>query len=158
MTLNKKRILALITTFLALFFATRQYDFDDKTICYGYAVSNLKDKAKKVKMPKIKASKKKVKKGLKWVNIGKFRITHYGMDITSATATGAEPIIGRTIGVDPNVIPYGTQVMINGHVYVAEDTGAYTGNHIDVLCESEEYSAELGTYTTDIYVKDERLN
>lgn len=157
MTLNKKRIVALIITFLALFLVTRQYNFENKTSCYGYAASNIKEQAKKVKLPKIKASKKKSKKEVNWVNIGNFRITHYGMDITTATSTGAIPTIGRTIGVDPNVIPYGTQVMINGHVYIAEDTGAYTGNHIDVLCESEAYSVELGTYTTDVYIKNERL-
>lgn len=151
MTLNKKRIIALTTTFLALFFVIS--DFEDEIICYGYAVSNIKEQVKKIKLPKIKANKKKVKKEANWVNIGNFRITHYGMDITTATSTGAIPTIGRTIGVDPNVIPYGTQVMINGHVYVAEDTGAYTGNHIDVLCESEAYSAELGTYTIDVYIK-----
>ncbi len=154
MTLNKKRIIALTTTLLALFFVTS--DFEDEINCYGHAVSNIKEQAKKVKLPKIKVYKKKSKKEVNWVNIGNFRITHYGMDITAATSTGATPTIGRTIGVDPNVIPYGTQVMINGHVYIAEDTGAYTGNHIDVLCESEAYSAELGTYTTDVYIKNER--
>ena len=156
MTLNKKRTIILIINLLALFFVTRLCDFEDKTFSYGHAVSNIKEQAKRVKLPKIKAYKKKSKKEVNWVNIGSFRITHYGMDITTATATGATPTIGRTIGVDPNVIPYGTQVMINGHVYIAEDTGAYTGNHIDVLCESEAYSAELGTYTTDVYIKNER--
>ena len=56
------------------------------------------------------------------------------MDITSATASGADPEIGVTIGVDPAVIPYGTIVLINGKEYVAQDTGNYTGNRIDIRC------------------------
>lgn len=75
------------------------------------------------------------------------------MDITSATASGADPEIGVTIGVDPAVIPYGTIVLINGKEYVAQDTGNYTGNHIDILCESEAKAESLGTYITRVYVK-----
>ena len=75
------------------------------------------------------------------------------MDITSATASGAVPKIGVTIDVDPNVIPYGTVVLIDGKEYVAQDTGNYTGNHIDILCESEATAESLGTYITRVYVK-----
>lgn len=75
------------------------------------------------------------------------------MDITSATASGAVPEVGVTIGVDPNVIPYGTIVLINGEEYIAQDTGNYTGNHIDILCESEAVAEQLGTYETKVYVK-----
>ena len=74
------------------------------------------------------------------------------MDITSATASGADPEIGVTIGVDPAVIPYCTIVLINGKEYVAQDTGNYTGNHIDILCESEDVAEKLGTYKTEVYV------
>lgn len=81
-----------------------------------------------------------------------FNITYYGMDITNATASGSEPTIGRTIGVDPSVIPYGSLVWINGHIYVAEDTGNYTGNHIDILCESESQAQQLGTYRTEVFI------
>ena len=75
------------------------------------------------------------------------------MDITSATASGADPEIGVTIGVDPAVIPYGTIVLIKGKEYVAQDTGNYTGNHIDILCESEATAEQLGTYEIKVYVK-----
>nr|DAE55043.1 MAG TPA: lytic transglycosylase [Caudoviricetes sp.] len=75
------------------------------------------------------------------------------MDITSATASGADPEVGVTIGVDPAVIPYGTIVLINGKEYIAQDTGNYTGNRIDILCESEAAAVQLGTYETKIYVK-----
>lgn len=75
------------------------------------------------------------------------------MDITNATASGADPVIGRTIGVDSSVIRYGTVVMIDGKEYTAQDTGNYSGNHIDILCESEAYAAQLGTYYAKVYIK-----
>lgn len=46
------------------------------------------------------------------------------------------PTPGRTAGVDPNVIPLGSRIMVDGHVYVAEDTGsAVCRNVIDVYVE-----------------------
>ena len=53
----------------------------------------------------------------------------------------------------------GTQVHASIEEYckrLSEDVYKRQGNHIDVLCESEAYSAELGTYTTDVYIKNER--
>ena len=52
------------------------------------------------------------------------------------TSTGAVPREGRTIAVDPRVIPYGTRVYIPalGGTYVAEDCGgAIKGNRIDIF-------------------------
>lgn len=50
------------------------------------------------------------------------------------TSTGTNATVGRTIAVDPTVIPYGTMVDINGKKYIAEDTGgAIKGNRIDLL-------------------------
>lgn len=58
---------------------------------------------------------------------------HYGR----ATATGAVATAGRTIAVDPSVIPYGTEVIINGHTYIAEDCGsAVKGNIIDLFFDT----------------------
>ena len=70
----------------------------------------------------------------------------------STTATGKTPEVGKTIGVDPEVIPYGSTVKIDGEVYEAQDTGAYKGNLIDILCESEAVSAKLGTHTSEVYI------
>ena len=63
------------------------------------------------------------------------------------TATGTVPQEGRTIAVDPSVIPYGTSVMIDGYgVYVAEDCGgAIRGNHIDMYFDSHEAALQFGT-------------
>lgn len=82
--------------------------------------------------------------------IGKFRITHYAGD--TATSTGATPTIGRTIAVDPRVIPYGSRVVINGHTYIAEDCGgAIKGNKIDIFVGSESEAYQKGVYHTNVY-------
>lgn len=56
-----------------------------------------------------------------------------------ATSTGARATQGRTIAVDPRVIPYGTKVLIGGHEFVAEDCGgAIKGAHIDLYLDSHD--------------------
>lgn len=65
----------------------------------------------------------------------------YGM-----TYTGTEVTEGRTIAVDPNVIPLGWWVYIEGiGLRRAEDTGsAIKGNIIDIYFESEEHALKFG--------------
>ncbi|MFZ7102182.1 MAG: 3D domain-containing protein [Peptococcaceae bacterium] len=60
--------------------------------------------------------------------------THTG----NRTATGVYPEIG-TIAVDPEVIPLGTKLWIEGYGFgVAQDTGGYiNGNRIDLFMETK---------------------
>lgn len=69
------------------------------------------------------------------------------------TATGTEPTPGRTIAVDPHDIALGAHVVIDGHEYVAEDTGgAVDGKHIDILVDTHEEALQLGTrYNVPVY-------
>ena len=62
------------------------------------------------------------------------------------TSIGRKPVVGRTIAVDPKVIPYGSHVFIPGFGWrIAEDTGAQIkGNRIDILVENEEKAFDLG--------------
>lgn len=62
------------------------------------------------------------------------------------TASGARVQEGRTIAVDPKVIPIGWWVYIEGIGFRrAEDTGsAIKGNKIDVYFESESYAEKFG--------------
>ncbi|MBR5420317.1 MAG: SH3 domain-containing protein [Lachnospiraceae bacterium] len=62
------------------------------------------------------------------------------------TATGTIPEEGRTIAVDPSVIPYGSLVEIEGMgTYVAEDCGGgIKKNHIDVYFENHEDAKQFG--------------
>ena len=69
---------------------------------------------------------------------------YYGDTITS---TGVKPIVGRTIAVDPKVIPYGTKVYIPqlNKVFIAEDCGsAIKGNRIDIFMNSYNECMEWG--------------
>lgn len=61
------------------------------------------------------------------------------------TASGTVPLEGRTVAVDPDVIPIGSVVIINGHSYIAEDTGsAVKGNVIDIYFDSHQRALEWG--------------
>lgn len=94
-------------------------------------------------------------------NLGSFRITHYcncsvccGKWSGGNTASGTTPTAGRTIAVDPSVIPMGSQVVINGHTYIAEDTGtAIKGKRIDIYVNDHSTALSCGTYYADVYVK-----
>lgn len=94
-------------------------------------------------------------------SLGTFRITHYCSCYYccggwgNATASGAYPTVGRTIAVDTRVIPFGTRVIINGNVYVAEDTGgAIKGNKIDIYVSDHSTALRLGVYYTEVYLAD----
>lgn len=70
------------------------------------------------------------------------------------TALGTTPTVGRTIAVDPSVIPYGTEVMINNHVYIAEDCGgAIKGNRIDILYETHNEAYCHGMQQVEVFIK-----
>jgi len=79
--------------------------------------------------------------------LGEFTLTHYSKEVFSGqTATGTLVTPGRTIAVDPNVIPLGTKVYIEGYGYrIAEDTGGdIKGNKIDIGVETQQEAISLG--------------
>ena len=62
------------------------------------------------------------------------------------TSTGVTAESGRTIAVDPEVIPYGSKVEINGHIYTAEDCGgAINGYDIDIFMDDHEATDDFGS-------------
>ena len=72
------------------------------------------------------------------------------------TATGTKATAGRTIAVDPDVIPYGTEIAINGHSYIAEDCGgAIKGNHIDIFMNDHNTALRYGRRTVDVFLVSE---
>lgn len=74
-------------------------------------------------------------------------------DFEQLTASGTVPKQGRTIAVDPDVIPLGSTVLLNGHTYIAEDTGgAIQGDRIDIYFEDHEEALEWGRQTVEVLV------
>lgn len=68
------------------------------------------------------------------------------------TATGTTPTQGRTIAADTSVLPYGTQVVINGIVYTVEDCGGgVKGNHIDIFFATHEDAIAFGRQSAKVY-------
>lgn len=74
-----------------------------------------------------------------WRSLGQFKITTYcgcyecnGKWTGYPTKLGTDYVEGRTVGVDPSVIPLGSKLLIDGHEYIAEDTGNFTGKIVDV--------------------------
>ena len=69
------------------------------------------------------------------------------------TATGTVPTPARTIAVDPKVIPYVTKVIINGHTYIAEDTGkAIKGKRIDIVFATHKEALEYGKRNIEVFI------
>lgn len=98
----------------------------------------------------------------KFIYIGNYKFTHYCTEKrkhicgtgTGLTATGSQVTAGRTVAVDPSVIPYGTELYIEGYGWrVAEDCGgAVDGKHIDIAVETHSHALSMGTTTGGVWV------
>lgn len=102
----------------------------------------------------------------KLVSYGRFRLTAYcgciecSEQYGTQTATGTTCKAGRTIAVDPKVIPYGTKVLIIidgvAHEYVAEDCGALIkGNDIDIYFDTHSETYQFGVRYANVFVIEE---
>lgn len=105
------------------------------------------------------------------VSLGKFKMTAYcscthccgkwaynrpvdenGNEIVYGSI-GERLIGGVSIAVDPNVIPYNTEVIINGNTYIAHDTGgAIDGNKIDVYMSNHQAALDFGVQYAEVFV------
>lgn len=91
--------------------------------------------------------------------LGNFRITYYcpctecSEGYGNMTATGAIAQANHTIAVDPDVIPLGSRVEINGVVYTAEDVGGgIRGESIDIYVNTHAETILNGTHTSAVYL------
>lgn len=61
------------------------------------------------------------------------------------TATGAKATQGVTIAADPDVLPMGTEIELDGHTYTVQDTGgAIAGNRLDLYFDSHDDALQWG--------------
>lgn len=75
------------------------------------------------------------------------------------TATGTPVTPGWTCAVDPGIIPYGSEVMVDYGdsvaFYKAQDCGgAIQGNHIDLAVQTHAEALKLGVKTATVYFKE----
>lgn len=91
------------------------------------------------------------------VSLGVYKITAYcGCakccgKTDGITASGTHVTAGRTIAAPPE-IPFGTQIIINGHTYTVEDRGgAIKGNRIDIYFETHEEALAFGVQYIEIF-------
>ena len=94
------------------------------------------------------------------VSLGEFTVTHYcdcpvctGKWSDGITATGTTATANRTIAVDPSVIPLGSEVVIEGQIYIAEDTGsAIKGQRVDIYMDSHEIALSRGIIKREVLI------
>lgn len=106
------------------------------------------------------SAQNKIKEYSRYEYLGTFKSYAYcactrccGSYASGITATGTIATKGRTIAVDPNVIPLGSKVLINGKEYIAEDTGGgINGKTIDMFFNSHSAALNYGIRYVDIYM------
>lgn len=92
--------------------------------------------------------------------IGQYKLTFYCPCSScsggwgSSTSSGAKATEGRTIAVDPRVIPIGSRIFIEGFGdFIAEDVGgAIKGNRIDVFVNSHSRCYQLGIKYANVFI------
>ena len=112
--------------------------------CYGRYLKKYK---KTNNSNKYNNSNKNIKRTLK--------VKAYAYSGDRITSTGRRPQVGRTIAVDPRVIPYGSKVYIPalGRTYIAEDCGGgIKGNKIDIFMGSNRECNRFGVKYLTIYI------
>lgn len=92
----------------------------------------------------------------RWESLGKWKLTYYchgrccnGRN-AGRTASGAPMTDGRTVAVGG--LPFGTELMIDGHRYVVEDRGV-RGHHVDILVSDHQEAKDLGMKYAEVFIK-----
>lgn len=111
--------------------------------------TSVKKTSKKVSSVKKSSVKKTSKKSRKY--LGTFKA--YAYNGAGTTASGTTTKANRTVAVDPKVIPLGSKLMINGKIYVAEDTGGFIkGKKIDIFMPSYNDCIQWGVRNVKVYL------
>lgn len=92
-------------------------------------------------------------------SLGVFTVTYYcacelccGWWSGGPTASGAYPVADWTVAADPEVLPLGTHIYINGHEYCVEDTGSgVDGKHIDIYVNNHSVAVNNGVGSVEVF-------
>lgn len=73
------------------------------------------------------------------------------------TSTGVKAKANRTVAADPNILPYGTEILCGMGEFVVEDTGAALKgkNRIDFFFDTHEEALKFGRQEFTIWVKED---
>lgn len=89
--------------------------------------------------------------------LGYFRLTAYcpcskccGGWSGGLTSSGVIPEAGVTVGC--NSISAGTNILINGHLYIVQDTGNMSSDTIDIYMNSHDEALQFGVQYADVYL------
>ena len=122
---------------------------------------------KETKKIETETNKEVDTQAVKPVSLGNFKLTAYCScslccgkwaynrpDGVVYGAIGEELKEGYSIAVDPSVIPYRTEVLINGHTYKAQDCGGgIKGNEIDIYFENHDDALDFGVQYAEVFIK-----
>ena len=94
-------------------------------------------------------------------SLGTFKLTAYcscskccGKWANGITASGKTARANHTIAADTSVLPFGTEVYIDGQKYVVEDRGgAIKGNRIDIYYGSHSEAYNHGVKYKEVYIR-----
>ena len=72
------------------------------------------------------------------------------------TSTGVKAKENRTVAADPNILPYGTEILCGMGEFVVEDCGgSIKGNRVDFFFDSHEEALNFGRQEFTIWVKED---
>ncbi|MBI3797987.1 MAG: 3D domain-containing protein [Deltaproteobacteria bacterium] len=104
-------------------------------------------------VPAPRSSPQKNRKSASLIHLGAFSIraythAHSPGETPNKTALGTDPAAGRTVAVDPRVIPLGSKIHIEGvGERIAEDTGGkIRGKRLDLFFPSAEACRQFGVH------------
>jgi len=70
------------------------------------------------------------------------------------TASGELAVEGVTIAADTSVLPFGTEVIIDGNRYIVQDRGrVIKNNRIDVYFENHQDALEFGVQYKEVFIE-----
>lgn len=93
----------------------------------------------------------------RWESLGTWKLTAYcpleccnGKGRAWTTASGAPMEAGKTVAVGG--LPFGTELMINGQIYVVQDRGV-KGKHADILFPDHDSALAFGVKKAEVFIR-----
>lgn len=160
-------IVILTTLIVKCIYGKEQYEITHSSKRqYSVITKQFKQQIDKEKTIETETDREVDTQAVEPVSLGEFKLTAYcSCEICCGIwannrpngivygAIGEELKEGYSIAVDPSVIKYGTEVVIDGKVYKAQDCGgAIKGNRIDVYFENHDDALEFGVQYAEVFV------